>query len=89
MVWDTRIVCLANLMGEISANEGVAFTVDLEAKTVSTPGGTVVNFEIDPVRKHNLLEGLDDIGITLTQVDKIDAFEAAQKQSMPWLWRNA
>ena len=80
---------LATLMGEISANEGVAFTVDLEAQTVSTPGGTVVNFEIDPVRKHNLLEGLDDIGITLTQVDKIDAFEAAQKQAMPWLWRNA
>lgn len=80
---------LKTLMDEIAANEGVAFTVDLAAQTVSTPAGTVVNFDIDPVRKNNLLEGLDDIGITLTQVDKIDAFETAQRQAMPWLWRNA
>lgn len=80
---------LATLMQEISANNGIAFNVDLEAQTVSTPAGTVVEFEIDPVRKNNLLEGLDDIGITLSQVDKIDAFEASQKQMMPWLWRNA
>ena len=80
---------LAGLMDEISADEGVEFTVDLEAQTVTTPAGTVVEFDIDPVRKHNLLEGLDDIGITLSQLDKIEAFETRQKQEMPWLWRQA
>ena len=80
---------LADLMDEISANEGVEFTVDLAAQTVTTPAGTVVEFDIDPVRKHNLLEGLDDIGITLSQLDKIEAFETRQKQEMPWLWRQA
>ncbi len=80
---------LAALMSEITDNEDAQFTIDLEAQTISTKAGTVVGFDVDPVRKHNLLEGLDDIGITLNQIDKIDAFEAQQKQAMPWLWRNA
>ena len=80
---------LAGLMQEISANEGVEFTVDLAAQTIATPAGTVVSFDVDPVSKHNLLEGLDDIGITLSQLDKIEAFEIRQKQEMPWLWRQA
>ncbi|MCP4008874.1 MAG: 3-isopropylmalate dehydratase small subunit [Proteobacteria bacterium] len=80
---------LATLMQEIAADEGVQFTVDLQAQTVTTPAGTLVNFDVDPVRKNNLLRALDDIGITLTHADKIDAFEANQKQTMPWLWRSA
>ncbi len=80
---------LATLMGEISANEGTQFTIDLAAQTISTEAGTMVEFDVDPVRKHNLLEGLDDIGMTLNQIDKIDAFEAQQKQTLPWLWRHA
>jgi len=80
---------LKSIMDEIDANEGIKFEVDLENQTVSTPAGTVINFEIDPFRKNNLLNGLDDIGITLQQCDKIDTFEAKQKQAMPWLWRNA
>ena len=78
---------LATLMQEIADDEGVQFTVDLQAQTVTTPAGTLVNFDVDPVRKNNLLNALDDIGITLTHVDKIDAFEINQKQTMPWLWR--
>ncbi len=46
---------LANLMHEIAADEGVQFTVDLQAQTVTTPAGTLVNFDVDPVRKNNLL----------------------------------
>ena len=80
---------LATLMQEITADEGVQFTVDLQAQTVTTPAGTLVKFDVDPVRKNNLLNALDDIGITLTHVDKIDAFEINQKQTMPWLWRSA
>jgi 3-isopropylmalate/(R)-2-methylmalate dehydratase small subunit len=74
------------LMAEISANEGVKFTVDLENRTVTTPAGNGFTFEIDPFRQGNLLSGLDDIGLTLKHVDKIDQYEVQHKQSYPWLW---
>jgi len=74
------------LMAEISENEGVSFTVDLENQTVTTPGGNGFSFEIDPFRKENMLSGLDDIGLTLKHVDKISAFEEQHKQRLPWLW---
>ena len=77
---------LKKLMAEISANEGVSFTVDLENQSVSTPGGIEVQFELDGFRKHNLLNGLDDIGLTLQQTDKIDTYEAKHKERFPWLW---
>jgi len=77
---------LKALMSEISANEGVEFNVDLENQKVSTPGGIKVNFDIDGFRKHNLLKGLDDIGLTLAQTDKIDAYEVKHKAMFPWLW---
>jgi 3-isopropylmalate/(R)-2-methylmalate dehydratase small subunit len=74
------------LMAEIAANEGVKFTVDLENSAVTTPAGNGFTFEIDPFRQGNLLSGLDDIGLTLKHVDKIDQYEAQHKQSYPWLW---
>ena len=74
------------LMQEINANEGVSFGVDLEAQTVTTPAGNGFSFEIDPFRKDNMLQGLDDIGLTLKHVDKISAFEEKNKQQFPWLW---
>jgi 3-isopropylmalate/(R)-2-methylmalate dehydratase small subunit len=74
------------LMAEIAANEGVKFTVDLENRAVTTPAGNGFTFEIDPFRQGNLLSGLDDIGLTLKHVDKIDAYEVQHKQSYPWLW---
>lgn len=80
---------LKTLMDEVRANEGVRFAIDLQQQTVTTAAGTVVNFEIDPFRKHNLLNGLDDIGITLQFTDKIDAFEEKQKLQLPWLWKAA
>ncbi|MGB5446998.1 MAG: 3-isopropylmalate dehydratase small subunit [Psychromonas sp.] len=78
---------LAALMAEIAANEGVKFTVDLEAQKVMTPGGIEISFDVDPFRKQSLLEGLDDIAWTLKHEDKITAFEEKQKQSLPWLWK--
>ena len=80
---------LKTFMDEVRTNEGVRFAIDLEQQTVTTAAGTVVNFEIDPFRKHNLLNGLDDIGITLHFTDKIDAFEEKQKLQLPWLWKAA
>ncbi len=77
---------LKKLMSEIDANEGVEFTVDLENQAVTTPAGTSVSFEIDGFRKHNLLNGLDDIGLTLKQADKIDTYESKHKEKFPWLW---
>ncbi len=77
---------LDKVMAEISANEGVRFTVDLENQQVITPAGNGFSFEIDPFRKGNLLSGLDDIGLTLKHVDKISAYEVQHKQTFPWLW---
>jgi 3-isopropylmalate/(R)-2-methylmalate dehydratase small subunit len=77
------------LMEEIASSEGVSFTVDLENQTVTTPAGNDFSFDVEPFRKHNMLNGLDDIGLTLMHEDKITTFEGNQKQSMPWLWREA
>lgn len=77
---------LAKLMDEISTNEGVTFVVDLENQQLTTPGGNGFIFEVDPTRKENLLKGLDDIGLTLQQIDKIDLYEEKHKQTFPWLW---
>lgn len=78
---------LDDLMQEIRANEGVKFSIDLPEQTITTEGGKVISFDIDEFRKQNLLLGLDDIGLTLQNVDKIDTFEARQQQSHPWLWK--
>ena len=68
------------------AKTGKDFTVDLEKQTITTPDGAVTPFEIDATRRHNLLNGLDDIGLTLQHIDKIKAFEAKQKAEQPWLY---
>jgi 3-isopropylmalate dehydratase/3-isopropylmalate/(R)-2-methylmalate dehydratase small subunit len=61
------------------------FSVDLKAQTVTSPSGKVFSFEIDPGRKQKLLEGLDDIGLSLKRGDAIDAFEARRKLAQPWM----
>jgi 3-isopropylmalate/(R)-2-methylmalate dehydratase small subunit len=64
-------------------------TVDLQAQAVTRPDGKVLHFEIDAFRKHCLLNGLDDIGLTLQDADAITAFEGKHRQSQPWLFRDA
>jgi 3-isopropylmalate/(R)-2-methylmalate dehydratase small subunit len=66
--------------------KGGEFSVDLSAKTITAPDGVVTTFDIDDTRRHNLLNGLDDIGLTLQQLDKIKTFEAKQKAEQPWLY---
>jgi len=80
---------LAALMAEISGNEGVEFTIDLAEQKVTTPGGLVINFDVDAFRKESLLKGLDDIGWTLTHENEIAKYEEKHKQRLPWLWTNA
>ncbi|MFA6180157.1 MAG: 3-isopropylmalate dehydratase small subunit [Candidatus Methylopumilus sp.] len=74
------------LFAEVEANPGYQLKVDLAAQTVTTPGGAVHGFEVDMSRKHNLLNGLDDIGLTMLQQDKIKAFETKHKAAQPWLF---
>lgn len=80
---------LQALMEEVAADEGVQFVVDLENQKVSTPAGNDFDFEVEAFRKHNMMAGLDDIGLSLKHEDKISAFEEKQKQDYPWLWKQA
>jgi len=74
------------IANEINSHEGCSLTINLETQTVSTPLGNNFAFEIDPFRKENLLHGLDDIGLTLKQIDKIDEYEQKHRRLYPWLW---
>ncbi len=75
------------LFKETIAQEGYQLTVDLEAQTIQTPSGDVIAFEIDEFRKHCLLNGLDDIGLTMQHVDEIRTYENKRKQEAPWLFQ--
>jgi 3-isopropylmalate/(R)-2-methylmalate dehydratase small subunit len=77
---------LDTLMADAADRDNPVFTVDLDAKTITRPQGERIRFNIDDFRRDCLLNGLDDIGLTLQKVDKIDAFEAAQRQQQPWLY---
>lgn len=77
------------LRDEVEVAPGLSFSVDLEAQTVVTPAGTTVSFDLDPVRKNNLLLGLDDIAVSLQHEARITTFEEKQKAVLPWLWRAA
>ncbi|MCX8048655.1 MAG: 3-isopropylmalate dehydratase small subunit [Methylohalobius sp.] len=65
---------------------GYALSVDLAAQTITKPDGTVLYFTIDPARKRRLLEGLDDIALTLEHADEIRAFEEQRRKEAPWLY---
>ncbi|MEE1544681.1 MAG: 3-isopropylmalate dehydratase small subunit, partial [Alphaproteobacteria bacterium] len=73
------------LMVQADQRANARFTVDLEACEISVPDGTIVPFEIDPHRRRCLLEGLDDIGLTLEKHADIYEFEGQQKTAQPWL----
>ena len=74
------------LFVEVEATEGYTLTVDLAAQTVTTPNGRVLRFEIDNFRKNALLQGLDNIGWTLSHGDEISAYETRRKQEAPWIF---
>jgi 3-isopropylmalate/(R)-2-methylmalate dehydratase small subunit len=76
------------LFVECAANEGYQLSIDLEAQQVRTPSGQLFGFEVDPFRKHCLLNGLDDIGLTLEDADAIRSFENLAKKQRPWVFKD-
>lgn len=73
------------LMADASDTENPELSVDLVSQTIRRPNGPTVLFKIDPFRKKCLLEGLDDIGLTLAKADDIDSYEAKREKDQPWL----
>ncbi|MFT4096894.1 MAG: 3-isopropylmalate dehydratase small subunit [Rhodoblastus sp.] len=75
---------LAKLMDDAERGANATLTVDLEAQEIRGPDGGVVKFDIDAFRKHCLMEGLDDIGLTMVKADKISSFEKKDADARPW-----
>jgi 3-isopropylmalate/(R)-2-methylmalate dehydratase small subunit len=75
---------LPKLMDDARRGANATLTIDLPAQEIRGPDGGMVKFEIDPFRKHRLLEGLDDIGLTLVEAPAIDAFEKKSAAARPW-----
>ncbi|MDP1683058.1 MAG: 3-isopropylmalate dehydratase small subunit [Burkholderiales bacterium] len=84
IVLDAAIV--EQLFQESAATEGYQLKIDLPAQTVTTPSGQSFEFKVEAFRKYCLLNGLDDIGLTLRNVDKIKVYETRRKQEAPWMF---
>jgi 3-isopropylmalate/(R)-2-methylmalate dehydratase small subunit len=76
-----------DLFRQIANNPGYALTIDLPSQTVLLPDGTEVRFHVEPHRKHCMVHGLDDIGLTLQAEAEIRAFEAKHRALRPWLFK--
>jgi 3-isopropylmalate/(R)-2-methylmalate dehydratase small subunit len=76
---------VALLLDDAERGANAVITVDLEAQEIKGPDGGTIPFEVEPFRKHCLLNGLDDVGLTLQKAEKIDQFEAARATGQPWL----
>ncbi len=74
------------LFKQVKATPGYELIIDLENQRVTTPGGDSFSFEVDAFKKHCLLNGLDEIGLTLEHSDDIRAYEARRKKETPWLF---
>ncbi|AUN31319.1 3-isopropylmalate dehydratase small subunit [Niveispirillum cyanobacteriorum] len=74
------------LMAAADNGANATFTVDLEAQSITLPDGEKIGFDVEPFRRQCLLNGWDDIGLTLREAGSIDAFETKAKDGQPWLW---
>ena len=84
IVLDGKVV--DKLIEEVMATSGYRLTVDLATQTVTTPSNESYGFEIDPFRKYCLINGLDEIDLTLQHADKIRQFEEKRRETQPWLF---
>jgi 3-isopropylmalate/(R)-2-methylmalate dehydratase small subunit len=75
-----------HLFREVEANPAYQLSVDLPAQTITTPSGEVMHFAVDEFRKHCLVNGLDEIGLTLQYRAEIRAYEVRRRQEVPWLF---
>ncbi|MEQ8255830.1 MAG: 3-isopropylmalate dehydratase small subunit, partial [Roseovarius confluentis] len=73
------------LMDDAERGANAVLTVDLENQEITGPDGGTIGFEVDPWRKHCLLNGLDDIGLTMEKAASIDAFESKAATERPWV----
>lgn len=76
------------LFAEVAATPGYRLKLDLAAQTLIAPGGQAITFEVDAFRKHRLINGLDDIGLTLQHVNEIKAYETRRRREAPWLFQD-
>ena len=74
------------IIKEAAATPGYRLAIDLDQQTITTPSRQEIGFQIDPFRKHCLLNGLDEIGLSLQHADKIRAFEGKHRAAQPWLF---
>ncbi len=74
------------LFEEVKSADGYSLMVDLQQQSVLTPNGEAFRFEVDSFRKHCLLNGLDEIGLTLEKAEKIKQFEQQRREQQPWLF---
>ncbi len=74
------------LMAEVAHVDNATLSVDLEAQEIIAADGRAIPFDVDPFRKECLLDGVDEIGLTLKEIHKVDAFEARQRAEQPWLY---
>jgi len=81
---DEKVV--ETLFEQVFENTAYQLTVDLAEQKITTEDGTVIDFDVDPFKKHCLLNGLDDIGLTLQHKDDIDMYENTRQQQAPWLF---
>ncbi|MDH4229384.1 MAG: 3-isopropylmalate dehydratase small subunit [Nitrospirota bacterium] len=84
VVLPTKVV--DDLMGQVKKHAGYRLMVDLPAQTITTPGGETIRFEVDAFRKGCLVDGLDDIGLTLRHAADIQAYEERRRAEAPWLF---
>lgn len=76
---------LEKLLDDAARGANATLTVDLEAQTIKGPDGGTITFEIDPARKHKMLNGLDDIGLTMERGKQISGFESSVAATRPWI----
>ena len=76
---------MSKLFDEVKAFPGYELTIDLAAQLIRKPDGSELGFEVEAFRKYCLVNGFDDIGLTLRHADKIRAFEAERLARLPWL----
>ena len=74
------------LMDDAERGANAIIAIDLEKQEITGPDGGCIHFELDPFRKHCLLNGLDDIGLTMQKRPSIDSFESKNRTGQPWLW---
>lgn len=79
-------IIIDDLFNDVATNEGYKLNIDLESQIITKDDGNVIKFEIDEFRKHRLLNGLDDIGLTMKHIDDIKAYEQRRSVEAPWLF---